>query len=204
MLPEDNQRAADNIHYKAAEELPEEPTAEWVLRHLAPCKVVVFRPEAQMPADEVPVDAVPADAVPAYVVLGESDWDPEHGISFTVIGDHVVAFGGYGDAEPPYKEELQWRFRILEDAAQGNVCAAEVIPSRFGGKRDSADNQVTIPKAAAERKQQYEDLIEALYVLKLAERYDCKITYHEGKPNYLFLEATSGDRRTFADSIALE
>ena len=185
------------------EELPEEPTAEWVLRHLAPCKVVVFRPEAQMPVDEVPVDAVPADAVPAYVVLSESDWDPEHGISFTVIGDHVVAFGGYGDAEPPYKEELQWRFRILEDAAQGNVCAAEVIPARFGGKRDSADNQVTIPKAAAERKQQYEDLIEALYVLNLAEHYDCKITYHEGRPNYLFLEATSGDRRTFADSIAL-
>ena len=115
----------------------------------------------------------------------------------------MVAFGGSGDAEPPYEEDLQWRYRILEDAAHGNYCAAEVIPARFGGKPDSADNQVVIPKAAAERKQQYEDLVEALLVLKLAEHYDCKITYQEGKPNYLFLEADAGGRRTFADSIGL-
>ena len=31
----------------------------------------------------------------------------------------------------------------------------------------------------------------------------CKITYHEGKPNFLFLEATAGDRRTFRDAISL-
>ena len=78
-----------------------------------------------------------------------------------------------------------------------------VILARFGGRPDSADNQVVVPRAAAERKRQFEDLIEALFVLKLAEHYDCKITYQEGKPNYLFLEATAGSRRTFADSIGL-
>ena len=165
--------------------------AEWVIRHFSPYKVVVFRPDSSN------------EGAYAYVVLGESEWEPEHGISFTVIGDHVVAFGGYGDAEPPYEEDLQWRYRILEDAARGNYCAAEVIPARFGGRPDSADNQVVVPRAAAERKRQFEDLIEALFVLKLAEHYDCKITYQEGKPNYLFLETTAGSRRTFADSIGL-
>ena len=188
MSPGLRSEIAEHLIEYCVADLPEEPTAEWVIRHFSPYKVVVFRPET---------------SVAAYTVLGESEWEPEHGISFTVIGDHVVAFGGSGDAEPPYEEDLQWRYRILEDAAHGNYCAAEVIPARFGGKPDSADNQVVIPKAAAERKQQYEDLVEALLVLKLAEHYDCKITYQEGKPNYLFLEADAGGRRTFADSIGL-
>ena len=85
-------------------------------------------------------------AVPAYVVRGESEWDPEHGISFTVIGDHVVDFGGYADSSSPCEEDLQWRYRILEDASRGNYCKAEVIPARFGGRRTSADNQVLVPR----------------------------------------------------------
>ena len=142
-------------------------------------------------------------AVPAYVVRGESEWDPEHGISFTVIGDHVVDFGGYADSSSPCEEDLQWRYRILEDASRGNYCKAEVIPARFGGRKNSADNQVLVPKAAAALKEHCEDYVEALYIMKQVEHYDCKITYHEGKPNFLFLEATAGDRRTFRDSIAL-
>jgi hypothetical protein len=142
-------------------------------------------------------------AVPAYVVRGESEWDPEHGISFTVIGDHVVDFGGYADSSSPCEEDLQWRYRILEDASRGNYCKAEVIPARFGGRRNSADNQVVVPKAAAALKEHYEDLVEALYVMKQVKNFDCKITYHEGRPNYLFLEATAGERRTFRDSISL-
>lgn len=191
MSPGLRSEIAEHLIEYCVADLPEEPTAEWVIRHFSPYKVVVFRPDSSN------------EAAYAYVVLGESEWEPEHGISFTVIGDHVVAFGGYGDAEPPYEEDLQWRYRILEDAARGNYCAAEVIPARFGGRPDSADNQVVVPKAAAERKRQYEDLIEALFVLKLAEHYDCKITYQEGKPNYLFLETTAGSRRTFADLIGL-
>lgn len=142
-------------------------------------------------------------AVPAYVVRGESEWDPEHGISFTVIGNHVVDFGGYADSSSPCEEDLQWRYRILEDASRGNYCKAEVIPARFGGRRTSADNQVLVPKAAAALKEYCEDYVEALYIMKQVEHYDCKITYHEGKPNYLFLEATAGERRTFRDSISL-
>lgn len=142
-------------------------------------------------------------AVPAYVVRGESEWDPEHGISFTVIGDHVVDFGGYADSSSPCEEDLQWRYRILEDASRGNYCKAEVIPARFGGRMNSADNQVLVPKAAAALKEYCEDYVEALYIMKQVEHYDCKITYQEGKPNFLFLEATAGDRRTFRDSIAL-
>lgn len=142
-------------------------------------------------------------AVPAYVVRGESEWDPEHGISFTVIGDHVVDFGGYADSSSPCEEDLQWRYRILEDASRGNYCKAEVIPARFGGRKNSADNQVLVPKAAAALKEHCEDCVEALYIMKQVKHYDCKITYHEGKPNFLFLEATAGDCRTFRDSIAL-
>lgn len=142
-------------------------------------------------------------AVPAYVVRGESEWDSEHGISFTVIGDHVVDFGGYADSSSPCEEDLQWRYRILEDASRGNYCKAEVIPARFGGRKNSADNQVLVPKAAAALKEHCEDCVEALYIMKQVKHYDCKITYHEGKPNFLFLEATAGERKTFRDSIAL-
>ena len=137
------------------------------------------------------------------MVRGESEWEPEHGISFTVIGDHVVDFGGNPDAMSPCEEDLQWRYRILEDVSHGNYCKAEVIPARFGGRPGSADNQVLVPKAAADLKEHYEDYVEALYIMKQVEHYDCKITYHEGRPNYLFLEATAGERRTFKDSIAL-
>ena len=120
-----------------------------------------------------------------------------------MIGDHVVDFGGYADSSSPCEEDLQWRYRILEDASRGNYCKAEVIPARFGGRKNSADNQVLVPKAAAALKEHYEDLVEALYAMKQVKNFDCKITYHEGKPNYLFLEATAGERRTFRDSISL-
>ena len=193
------------------DELPMLPEADRVIRHFSPYKVVVFKPvsgtaycaQAAGSGRGAPMDAPCDSAVPAYVVLGESEWEPEHGISFTVIGDHAVGFGYYADAEPPYEEDLQWRYRILEDVAHGNTCATDVIPARFGGRSGPADNQVVVPRAAAERKEQYEDMIEALYVLKMAEHYDCKITYHEAKPNFLFVEATAGERRTFADSIGL-
>ena len=85
----------------------------------------------------------------------------------------------------------------------GLFCAAEVIPARLGGRTGSADNQVVVPKAAAALKEHCEDLVEALYIMKRVEHYDCKITYENGRPNYLFLEATAGDRRTFRDSISL-
>lgn len=207
------------------ETAPEDPSVGWILSHFSPSKVVVFKPDAGLCgcktlfgelAAAPPFGSVSGNdivnggtrvygsaAVPAYVVRGESEWDPEHGISFTVIGDHVVDFGGYADSSSPCEEDLQWRYRILEDASRGNYCKAEVIPARFGGRKNSADNQVLVPKAAAALKEHCEDCVEALYIMKQVKHYDCKITYHEGKPNFLFLEATAGDRRTFRDSIAL-
>jgi hypothetical protein len=201
---------------------PTEPSVEWILGHMSPSRVEVVKPDPGVcgckalygshAADEpfgvlaggaATSAAAKKNAVPAYVVRGESEWDPEHGISFTVIGDHVVDFGGYMDAESPCNEDLQWRYRILEDASRGNYCKAEVIPARFGGRADAADNQVVVPKAAAALKEHCEDLVEALYIMKRVEHYDCKITYENGRPNYLFLEATAGDRRTFRDSISL-
>ena len=211
---------------------PAEPSGEWILGHMAPSRVEVVKPDPGVCgcktlygpyAEDGPFVALAGsgllaggasasgggpgeaarNAVPAYVVRGESEWDPEHGISFTVIGDHVVDFGGYMDAASPCNEDLQWRYRILEDASRGNYCKAEVIPARFGGRADAADNQVVVPRAAAALKEHYEDLVEALYIMKRVEHYDCKITYENGRPNYLFLEATAGDRRTFRDSISL-
>ena len=171
---------------------PTEPSVEWILGHMSPSRVEVVKPDPGVcgckalygshAADEpfgvlaggaATSAAAKKNAVPAYVVRGESEWDPEHGISFTVIGDHVVDFGGYADAMSPCSEDLQWRYRILEDASRGNL------------------------------KEHCEDLVEALYIMKRVEHYDCKITYENGRPNYLFLEATAGDRRTFRDSISL-
>ena len=216
------QEIADCLIEYYTETEPAEPSVEWILGHMSPSRVEVVKPDPGVcgckalygshAADEpfgvlaggaATSAAAKKNAVPAYVVRGESEWDPEHGISFTVIGDHVVDFGGYADAMSPCSEDLQWRYRILEDASRGNYCAAEVIPARFGGRADAADNQVVVPKAAAALKEHYEDLVEALYIMKRVEHYDCKITYENGRPNYLFLEATAGDRRTFRDSISL-
>ena len=216
------QEIADCLIEYYTETEPAEPSVEWILGHMSPSRVEVVKPDPGVcgckalyglhAADEpfgvlaggaATSAAAKKNAVPAYVVRGESEWDPEHGISFTVIGDHVVDFGGYADAMSPCSEDLQWRYRILEDASRGNYCAAEVIPARFGGRTGSADNQVVVPKAAAALKEHCEDLVEALYIMKRVEHYDCKITYENGRPNYLFLEATAGDRRTFRDSISL-
>ena len=119
MSPGLRSEIAEHLIEYCVADLPEEPTAEWVIRHFSPYKVVVFRPDSSN------------EAAYAYVVLGESEWEPEHGISFTVIEDHVVAFGEYGDAEPPYEEDLQWRYRILEATAGSRRTFADSIGLAF-------------------------------------------------------------------------
>ena len=79
MSPGLRSEIAEHLIEYCVEDLPEEPTAEWVIRHFSPNKVVVFRPDSSN------------EAAYAYVVLGESEWEPEHGISFTVSGGHGVA-----------------------------------------------------------------------------------------------------------------
>lgn len=179
-----------NLIEYCPEELAEENMLpEKVLPHFEPIKMAVLKPDTE-------------DAPPAYLLLGESDWEEEHGLSFTVIGEYVVSCAYYSDAASPWEEDLQWKYRIRKDAEDGNYCMANVIPERFGGS-GTADNQVRIPAAAAARKDEYDDLVEALYMRKMASSYDCRLTYDGDVPNYLFISATNGKVRTYADSMPL-
>lgn len=194
---------SDHLIEFCTENLPdEEVTVEKVLRKFEPEYLIVFRPPGGWLAAGGGTGEGEFEPVPAYVLLGSSEWEEEHGIALTVVGDCVVSSSFYADAEPPWGEELIWKYRIRTDARRGNYCKAEVIPASFGG-RLAADNQVTIPVAAAMCKKEMDRRIEAMFMLKMAAHYDCRFTYDGDQPNYLFVSATKGDRRTFADSIPL-
>ena len=171
------------------EDLPgEDVPPEKILPHFHPKRVVVMKPvETEEP-------------VSAYVILGESDWEQEHGIAFTVIGDCVVNSSFYADALSPWTEDMMWEYRRQRDAELGNFCEAEAVPAQFGG---AGNDRIRMLAASARRKEEIDEMIEALFVLKMAEKYDYKIVYSGNEPNYIFIAATKGEIRTFADSIRL-
>ena len=192
----------ENLIEYCPEELAEEDMLpEKVLPFFEPGKVVVLKPEtAGLSMTEGTAGA--EEAPPAYLLLGSSEWEEEHGISFTVIGDYVVNCAYYADMESPWQEDMLWKYRIRKDAEDGNYGMVNVIPERFGGSA-AADNQVRIPAAAGERKEELDDLVEALFILKIASKYDCRLTYDKDVPNYMFISASKGENRTFADSLPL-
>ena len=101
------------VEYCTGDLTDEELLPENVLRKFRPYKVVVMKPEG---TQEVSAEA----PVPAYVILGESEWEEEHGISFTVIGDFAVNCGYYADAESPWEEDMRWNYLIRRDAENGH------------------------------------------------------------------------------------
>ena len=172
------------------EELSEDDLApEKVLARFQPFKLVVMNPGAER-------------TLPAYVLLGESEWEEEHGVSFTVIDDCVVYSGYYVDAESPWKEDLLWQYRIRKDAETGSCCTIRLIPERFSST-DSEIKQLRIPVSAAIRKEQIDQMVDALFLLKLADRYDCRITCDNDIPNFMFITASKGGKGICTMSIPL-
>jgi hypothetical protein len=49
-----------------------------------------------------------------------------------------------------------------------------------------------------------DEMIEALFVLKMADKYDYKVAYSGNEPSYIYISATKDEMRTFADSIRLK
>lgn len=187
---------AASLEEFCTEEIPEEMTPDKILRMLEPTEVVVSRPVDLGAA----TDGI--GAVPAYVILGESAWEPEHGVAFTVIGDCVVSSTYHADAESPWQEHFMWKYRIHRDALNGDYCMVDKIPADFGGSGDEAD-RIRIPLSAALCKKEMDLLVEALYIRGFANKYECKVTYDGDTPNYLFISTIKGEERTFADSIPL-
>lgn len=183
------------VEYCTEELSDEELHPENVIRKFEPSKVVVLKPETSIMRQD-------AASVPAYVILGGSEWEEEHGISFTVIGEYATGCAYYADVQSPWEEDMQWNYMIRRDRENERLCAVSVIPERFGGS-SAADNQVTVPVAAARRKNEADIMVEALFTLGQVQKYDCKFTYHEGKPNYLLMVARNGQETVFADSVRL-
>lgn len=197
---------AASLEEYCTEEMPEEMTPDKILRMLEPSKVVVCKP-VDLGAATDGIGAAPGgsgetEPVPAYVILGESAWEPEHGVAFTVIGDSVVSDSYYADAESPWQEHFMWKYRIHRDALNGDYCEVDKIPADFGGSGEAAD-RIRVPLAAAQCKKEMDLIIEALYIRGFAQKYECKVTYDADKPNYLFISTMKGEERTFADSIPL-
>lgn len=187
---------AASLEEFCTEEIPEEMTPDKILHMLEPTEVVVFRPVDLGTA----TDGI--GAVPAYVILGESAWEPEHGVAFTVIGDCVVSSSYHADAESPWQEHFMWKYRIHRDALNGDYCMVDKIPADFGGSGGEAD-RIRIPLSAALCKKEMDLLVESLYMRGFANKYECKVTYDGDTPNYLFISIIKGEERTFADSIPL-
>ena len=54
------------------------------------------------------------------------------------------------------------------------------------------------------KKRRPREMIEALFILKMADKYDYKVTYSGNEPSYIYISATKDEMRTFADSIRLK
>ena len=172
------------------EDLPDEDVVtEKILSHFHPHRVAVMKPVSE--------------ELPAYVILGESEWEEEHGVAFTVIGDYAVYSSYYADAESPWSEDRMFEYRLQRDAEQGNFCQVAPVPAQLGG--DSAgSSRIRMTAAAAQRKEEIDEMIEALFILKKADKYDYKVTYSGNEPSYIYISATKDEMRTFADSIRLK
>ena len=171
------------------EEIPDEDAVpEKILPHFHPQRVVVMKPESV--------------EIPAYMILGESEWEEEHGVAFTVIGDYAVNSSYYADAESPWSDDMIWEYQLQRDAEQGNFCEVDPVPAQFGA--DSAGSgRIRMVVAAAQLKEEIDEMIEALFMLKMADKYDYKVVYDDKEPSYIFISALKNDVRTFADSIRL-
>ena len=181
---------AGELQEFCTEDLPDEDVVtEKILSHFHPHRVAVMKP-------------VSAE-IPAYVILGESEWEEEHGVAFTVIGDYAVYSSYYADAESPWSEDRMFEYRLQRDAEQGNFCQVAPVPAQLGGY-DTENNLIRMAAAAAQRKEAIDDMIEAMFILKMADKYDYKVVYDGKEPNYLYISATKGNVRTFADSIRLK
>lgn len=172
------------------EEIPDEDAVpEKILPHFHPQRVVVMKPESV--------------EIPAYMILGESEWEEEHGVTFTVIGDYAVNSSYYADAESPWSDDMIWEYKLQRDAEQGNFCEVDPVPAQFGA--DSAGSgRIRMVVAAAQLKEEIDEMIEALFMLKMADKYDYKVVYDGKEPSYIFISALKNDVRTFADSIRLK
>jgi hypothetical protein len=96
-----------------------------------------------------------------------------------------------------------FEYKLQRDAEQGNFCQVAPVPAQLGGY-DTENNLIRMTVAAAQRKEEIDDMIEALFILKMADKYDYKVVYDGKEPNYLYISATKGNVRTFADSIRLK
>ena len=172
------------------EEIPDEDAVpEKILPHFHPQRVLVMKPESV--------------EIPAYMILGESEWEEEHGVAFTVIGDYAVNSSYYADAESPWSDDMIWEYKLQRDAEQGNFCEVDPVPAQFGA--DSAGSgRIRMVAAAAQLKEEIDEMIEALFMLKMADKYDYKVVYDSKEPSYIFISALKNDVRTFADSIRLK
>ncbi len=171
------------------EEIPDEDTVpEKILPHFHPQRVVVMKPESV--------------EIPAYMILGESEWEEEHGVTFTVIGDYAVNSSYYADAESPWSDDMIWEYKLQRDAEQGNFCEVDPVPAQFGAD-NAGSGRIRMVVAAAQLKEETDEMIEALFMLKMAEKYDYKVVYDDKEPSYIFISALKNDVRTFADSIRL-
>ena len=161
------------------EDLPgEDVPPEKILPHFHPKRVVVMKPVSLRTPGAHDHGPETEEPVSAYVILGESDWEQEHGIAFTVIGDCVVNSSFYADALSPWTEDMMWEYRRQRDAELGNFCEAEAVPAQFGG---AGNDRIRMLAASARRKEEIDEMIEALFVLKMAEKYDYKIVYRKMK-----------------------
>ena len=171
------------------EEIPDEDAVpEKILPHFHPQRVVVMKPESV--------------EIPAYMILGESEWEEEHGVTFTVIGDYAVNSSYYADAESPWSDDMIWEYKLQRDAEQGNFCEVDPVPAQFGAD-NAGSGRIRMVVAAAQLKEEIDEMIEALFMLKMAEKYDYKVVYDDKEPSYIFISALKNDVRTFADSIRL-
>lgn len=133
---------------------------EMYLREFKPYSIHVFEPKNE------------GDV--AYAVSGEADYEPEHGISFTVRNGTIVDWGYSYDFEDVYNPELEERYRYMmsidftgikteEDAKKyldsGELVRVKLLPDMPYCTSLSDEEYIYLTPHALEKKEYFEKCI---------------------------------------------
>lgn len=153
-----------------------------ILEHILPDTLTIYTPHG---------------SEPAFVVGCESDFEPEHGIAWSMRGDKFISMGYRADVEGDnvWGRKSEFKYELLKVAEglnianidtkgkieklveHGDVKAVQLIPRKFGGEEQES-NTVYLSTLAAEYKKKVDIALEGMTASGISvESYSCEPRY---------------------------
>lgn len=174
-----------------------------ILEHILPDTLTIYTPHR---------------SEPAFVIGCESDFEPEHGIAWSMRGDKIIFMGYRADVESDnvWGRKSEFKYKLLKIAEEldianidtkekiekavehGGLKVVQLIPKKFGGE-ECESNIVYLPTLAAEYKKKVDMALEGMTASGISvESYSCEPRY-KGKsliPCEIVIWASLANERT--------